>query len=188
MSSVGQMWTFALYVRLKSHPLSPFQNSNTNFLLFFPTRPSTTQANCGGTLFFFFVGLTDKFSWLIECVLLLCAVSNGLWWYMFNELHRSFNTQMVFAGGLGVSLLGAALHCRRPMPEPEDDDDDDDDSEDEELSEEAFLEKIKQEERELDALKKLQLARLQKVKDGDLVKRKNAKKAVKDEVEETSNF
>ena len=107
---------------------------------------------------------------------------------MFNELHRSFNTQMVFAAGLGASLLGAALHCRRPMPEPEDDDDDDDDSDDEELSEEAFLEKIKQEERELDALKKLQLARLQKVKDGDLVKRKNAKKSVKDEVEETSNF
>ena len=106
---------------------------------------------------------------------------------MFNELHRSMNTQIVFAGGMCLSLLGAGLHCRRPMPDPEDDDDEHD-SDDDELSEEAFLEKIKQEERELEALKKLQLARLKKVTDGELVKRKNATKAVKNEVEETSNF
>ena len=112
---------------------------------------------------------------------------------MFNELHRSLNTQAVFAGGLVLSLLGAALHCRRPMPEPEDDSDDDSDSDDDEMSQEQFLEKIKQEERELAALKKLQLGRLAKVKGGQgLTQRKNVPvKAIENEGEDeeaTSNF
>ena len=149
--------------------------------------PTTVQANIGGTLFFFFIGITDKFSWLIEFVLLLCAVSNALWWYMFNELRRSTNTQAVFAGGLVVALTGAVLHWRRPMPDPEDESDSDDDSDDEELSQEQFLKKIQQEERELAALKALQAKRLAQVPKGTLTKRNVPNKKVQEE-EETSNF
>jgi hypothetical protein len=137
-----------------------------------------------------FIGLTDKFSWLIEFVLLLCGVSNALWWYMFNELKRSYNTQAIFAVGLVLSLMGAALHCRRPMPDPEDEDDSDTDSDDEELTKEELLEKIKAEDRELQLLKKLQKKReeerLASVSKGLLKQRKNAVLSENDEG--TGNF
>ena len=163
-------------------------------IIVLPNTNNLKQANCGGTLFFFFIGLTDKFSWLIEFVLFLCAASNALWWYMFNELHRSWNTQMIFAAGMCLSFLGAALHCRRPPQDPESDSDEDSDD-DEELTEEEFIEKIQQEERELAALKELQKQRLDGVKNGTpapategLVQRKTATKILKDEANEVSNF
>mgnify|MGYP006185550479 FL=1 len=106
---------------------------------------------------------------------------------MFNELRRSTNTQAVFAGGLVVALTGAVLHWRRPMPDPEDESDSDDDSDDEELSQEQFLKKIQQEERELAALKALQAKRLAQVPKGTLTKRNVPNKKVQEE-EETSNF
>jgi len=93
---------------------------------------------------------------------------------------------MIFAGGVCLSILGAALHCRRPMPDPESDSDED--SDEEEMSQEEFLEKIKQEERELEALKELQKKRLASVKSGELVQRKTVAKVLKDEAEEVSNF
>ena len=157
-----------------------------------PNTNNLKQANCGGTLFFFFIGLTDKFSWLIEFVLFLCAASNALWWYMFNELHRSWNTQMIFAAGMCLSFLGAALHCRRPPQDPESDSDEDSDD-DEELTEEEFIEKIQQEERELAALKELQKQRLDGVKNGTRHRlqkdrssgsKKNSNKNIKDEANE----
>ena len=101
---------------------------------------------------------------------------------------------MIFAAGMCLSFLGAALHCRRPPQDPESDSDEDSDD-DEELTEEEFIEKIQQEERELAALKELQKQRLDGVKNGTpapategLVQRKTATKILKDEANEVSNF
>ena len=140
MSAMGQVWSFALY------------------------------ANCGGSVFFFFVGITDNFSWLIECVLWLCAVSNLLWLYMFHQLQRSQNTLMLFGGLAALSVLGAILHWRRPVVEANDDSDSDSDSDG--LS---FEERIAQEELELAQLKLMQKRRLEKMKQGQTTDKKPLK-------------
>ena len=149
-----------------------------------------TRSNSGGTLFFFFVAISDKFSWLIEFVCLLCVVSNCLWLYMFNELRRSQNTQMVFAGFAALSVLGAILHWRRPPADDYDSDiTDSDDSDDEGLT---WEEKVRRDEEELAQLKRMRERQAKRVADlakaGQVVTNRKAKlDSVKAEREKKAN-
>jgi hypothetical protein len=141
------------------------------------THNTHNRRDSGGTLFFFFVAINDKFSWLIEFVCLLCVVSNCLWLYMFNELKRSQNTQMVFAGFAALSLLGAILHWRRPPADDYDSDvTDSDDSDDEGLS---WEEKVRRDEEELAQLKRMRERQAKRVADlakaGQVVTNRKAK-------------
>ena len=96
---------------------------------------------------------------------------------MFNELKRSQNTQMVFAGFAALSLLGAILHWRRPPADDYDSDvTDSDDSDDEGLS---WEEKVRRDEEELAQLKRMRERQAKRVADlakaGQVVTNRKAK-------------
>jgi hypothetical protein len=195
MSMMNQMWSFALYAnwcvlvtRASLHDPSfprhtaflsspPRPHAHTTHTTHNNTHNTHNRRDSGGTLFFFFVAINDKFSWLIEFVCLLCVVSNCLWLYMFNELKRSQNTQMVFAGFAALSLLGAILHWRRPPADDYDSDvTDSDDSDDEGLS---WEEKVRRDEEELAQLKRMRERQAKRVADlakaGQVVTNRKAK-------------
>ena len=96
---------------------------------------------------------------------------------MFNELKRSQNTQMVFAGFAALSLLGAILHCRRPPADDYDSDiTDSDDSDNEGLS---WEERVRRDEEELAQLKRMRERQAKRVADlakaGQVVTNRKAK-------------
>ena len=82
---------------------------------------------------------------------------------MFNELKRSQNTQLVFAGFAALSLLGAILHWRRPPADDYDSDlTDSDDSDGEGLS---WEERVRRDEEELAQLKRMRERQAKRVSD-----------------------
>ena len=94
---------------------------------------------------------------------------------MFNELRRSRNTQLVFAGFAALSLLGAILHWRRPLPDEDDVDLSDTDSDDE-LS---WEERVRRDEEELAQLKRMRERQSKRMADlaksGQVVTNRKAK-------------
>ena len=116
---------------------------------------------------------------------------------MFNELRRSQNTQLLFAGFAALSLLGAILHWRRPPADDYDSDlTDSDDSDGEGLS---WEERVRRDEEELAQLKRMRERQAKRVADlakaGQVVTNRKAKldgvkaeraKPEADNVEETN--